>query len=94
MLAWLADPEHAVRPHRVADIVAIGKGSKVYDGLVDLDEEKIVKWELTEDVQPLVRTTLMCPSDRKLTVHRSRWRICRWLNILPARTPRLSSNVD
>ncbi|KAI4113856.1 MAG: hypothetical protein LQ345_005259, partial [Seirophora villosa] len=54
MLAWLADPEHAVRPHRVADIVAIGKGSKVYDGLVDLDEEKIVKWELTEDVQPLI----------------------------------------
>ena len=55
MLAWLADPEHTVRPHRVADVVAIGKGSKVYDGLVDLDEEKIVQWELTEDVQPLVR---------------------------------------
>lgn len=54
MLAWLADPEHTVRPHRVADVVAIGKGSKVYDGLVDLDEGKIVKWELTEDVQPLV----------------------------------------
>lgn len=54
MMAWLADPEHTVRPHRVADIVAIGKGSKVYDGLVDLDEEKIVEWELTEDVQPLV----------------------------------------
>ena len=55
MLAWLADSEHTVRPHRVADVVAIGKGSKVYDGLVDLDEEKIVKWELMEDVQPLVR---------------------------------------
>ncbi|KAL9016489.1 MAG: hypothetical protein Q9185_006182 [Variospora sp. 1 TL-2023] len=54
MLAWLADPDHAVRPHRVADVVAIGKGSKVYDGLVDLDEEKIVKWEMTEDVQPLI----------------------------------------
>ncbi|KAL8700856.1 MAG: hypothetical protein Q9201_005226 [Fulgogasparrea decipioides] len=54
MLAWLADPEHTPRPHRVADVVAIGKGSKVYDGLVDLDEEKIVQWELTEDVQPLI----------------------------------------
>ena len=54
MLAWLADPDHTVRPHRVADVVAIGKGSKVYDGLVDLDEQKIVKWEYTEGVQPLV----------------------------------------
>lgn len=56
MLAWLADPDHTVRPHRVADVVAIGKGSKVFDGLVDLDEQKIVKWELTEGVQPLVRS--------------------------------------
>lgn len=54
MMAWLADPDHTVRPHRVADVVAIGRGSKVYDGLVDLDEGKIVKWELTEGVQPLV----------------------------------------
>ena len=56
MLAWLADPDHTVRPHRVADVVAIMKGSKVYDGLVDLDEQKIVKWEYTEGVQPLVRS--------------------------------------
>ena len=54
MLRWLADPEHTVRPQRVADVVAIGKGSKVYDGLVNLDEGKIMQWELTEDVQPLV----------------------------------------
>lgn len=54
MMPWLADPEHTVRPHRVADVVAIGKGSKVYDGLVDLDEGKILQWEQTEDVQPLV----------------------------------------
>lgn len=55
MMAWLADPEHVVRPHRVADAVCIAKGSKVYDGIVDLDEEKILSWELTEGVQPLVR---------------------------------------
>ena len=54
MQPWLMDPEHTVRPHRVADVVAIGKGSKVYDGLVDLDEDKILQWALTEDVQPLV----------------------------------------
>lgn len=54
MLEWLADPDHTVRPHRVADVVAIGKGSKVYDALVDLDEQKIVSWELMDGVQPLV----------------------------------------
>ena len=65
MLTWLADPNHTVRPHRVADVVAIGKGSKVYDGLVDLDEQKIVRWELTEGVQPLVRTR----SERSQNLH-------------------------
>ena len=56
MLAWLADPGHTNRPHRVADVVAIKRGGTVYDGLVDLDEGKILKWESTEGVQPLVRT--------------------------------------
>jgi primary-amine oxidase len=54
MLAWLADPEKAPRPKRVADVVAIGKGSKVYDGLVDLEEKKVIKWESLEGVQPLI----------------------------------------
>jgi len=55
MLKWVKDPEHTPQPHRVADVVCIGKGSKVFDGLVDLAESKILKWEQTEDVQPLVR---------------------------------------
>jgi len=55
MIAWLADPVHTNKPHRVADVVAIGKGSKVYDGLVDLEEKKILRWENTEGVQPLVQ---------------------------------------
>ena len=59
MLAWLADPDHTNRPHRVADVVAIKRGGTVYDGLVDLDEDKILKWESTEGVQPLVRTLLL-----------------------------------
>ncbi|KAF2176287.1 hypothetical protein K469DRAFT_607741 [Zopfia rhizophila CBS 207.26] len=54
MMAWIKDPKTVPRPHRVADVVAIGKGSKVYDGIVDLTEGKIVSWELTEGVQPLI----------------------------------------
>jgi primary-amine oxidase len=54
MMAWLQDPQTAPRPHRVADVVTIGRGSKVYDGIVDLTEGKIVSWELTEGVQPFV----------------------------------------
>jgi primary-amine oxidase len=54
MMAWLASPTPVSRPHRVADVVAIGKGSKVYDAVVDLTDGKIVKWEYTEGVQPLV----------------------------------------
>ena len=42
------------RPRRVADVVAIATGGKVYDGLVDLKEGKIVKWGSTDGVQPLV----------------------------------------
>ena len=58
MLLWLADPQHANRPSRVADVVAIGKGSKVYDGLVDLKEGRITKWVPLEGVQPLVGRTI------------------------------------
>lgn len=55
MLKWLADPINTPRPARVADIVAIAPGGKVYDGLVNLNEGKIVKWEQLDGVQPLVR---------------------------------------
>lgn len=54
MTAWLADPKTRPRPHRVADVVAIGVGSKVYDGLVDLEDNKVIQWNLTDGVQPLV----------------------------------------
>lgn len=54
MLAWLANPNHAPKPPRIADIVAIGRGSRVYDGLVDLEQKQILNWEATEGVQPLV----------------------------------------
>ena len=54
MLAWLADPEHTERPPRIADVVAIKKGGAVYDGLVDLEKGKILRWESNDGVQPLV----------------------------------------
>lgn len=54
MMAWLADPERAKRPARAADIVAIAPSGKVYDGVVDLDQQTIVQWEHTPNVQPLI----------------------------------------
>jgi primary-amine oxidase len=54
MMKWVKNPGDTPRPHRVADVVCIGKGSKVFDGVVDLTEGKIVNWELTDGVQPLV----------------------------------------
>lgn len=57
MLAWLADPSNAPRPARIADVVVIGPGGRVYDGLVDvtsLDAPAITKWELMEGVQPII----------------------------------------
>jgi primary-amine oxidase len=54
MLKWIADPTNTPTPARIADIVVVAPGGKVYDGLVDLAEGKIVKWEHMEGVQPLV----------------------------------------
>lgn len=39
---------------RAADVVAIDASGKVYDGVVDLGEKRIVSWENTEGVQPLI----------------------------------------
>lgn len=54
MMAWLADPQNAPRPARAADVVAIAPGGKVHDGVVDLDQKKIIKWQHTPGVQPLI----------------------------------------
>lgn len=59
MLKWLESPSSVPRPTRIADIVAIAPGGKVFDGLVDLKAGKIVKWEQLEGVQPLVSRTLI-----------------------------------
>jgi primary-amine oxidase len=54
MMRWVENPKNTPRPHRIADVVAIGRGSKVYDGHVDLEQGKLISWELTEGVQPLI----------------------------------------
>lgn len=88
MLKWLADPDHTTRPHRVADVVAIAKGGKVYDALIDLEQEKVVKWESTDDVQPLVRLFGMFLVDETLIDLRLLWKSSRLLNMLLERIPR------
>lgn len=51
---WLASPSTKPLPARIADVVVIAKGGKVYDGLVDLASGAITKWELMQGVQPIV----------------------------------------
>lgn len=80
MLLWFDDSFLNPVPARIADIVAIGKGSKVFDGLVDLSAgvEMVIKWEATEGVQPLVSSSpclpivKLCSDD---SVYRSPWKI-------------------
>ncbi|KAJ0159736.1 Peroxisomal primary amine oxidase, partial [Colletotrichum tanaceti] len=50
---WLASPATTPLPSRIADVVVIAKGGKVYDGLVDIASGAITKWELMEGVQPI-----------------------------------------
>jgi len=92
MLKWLEDSTNIPRPTRVADVVAIAPGGKVYDGLVDLKAGKIIKWEALEGVQPLVS-----PSGRYsklvLTKNRSQWRISKLLSMLFEKTRKSLSNV-
>ncbi|KAI1102877.1 copper amine oxidase [Jackrogersella minutella] len=54
MTKWLADPANSPRPLRIADIVVIAPGGKVYDGLVDLSTGTITKWELLDGLQPII----------------------------------------
>ena len=77
MRAWLSDPDHTSRPRRVADVVAIGRGSKVFDGLVDLDDEKLVGWECIDGVQPLVYYDWNIRHRHRLMHIRSLWKTLR-----------------
>jgi hypothetical protein len=54
MTPWLADPQNYPRPPRVADVVVIAAGGKVWEGLVDLSGPSITKWEQVHGAQPIV----------------------------------------
>jgi primary-amine oxidase len=54
MMRWMEDHQHTPRPARVADVVCIGRGSKVFESLVDLSASKVISWEQKDGVQPLV----------------------------------------
>ncbi|KXH56757.1 copper amine oxidase [Colletotrichum salicis] len=54
LTTWLASPSTTPLPARIADVVVIAKGGKVYDGLVDLASGAITKWELMQGVQPII----------------------------------------
>ncbi|KAK2049447.1 copper amine oxidase [Colletotrichum somersetense] len=51
---WLSSPSPTSLPRRIADVVVIAKGGKVYDGLVDIASGAITKWEHMEGVQPII----------------------------------------
>jgi primary-amine oxidase len=57
MMRWIKDPKHTPRPARVADVVCIGRGSKVFEGIVDLSVSKVLSWAQKDGVQPLVCST-------------------------------------
>ncbi|KAF7516775.1 hypothetical protein G7054_g14024 [Neopestalotiopsis clavispora] len=54
MTAWLQGSSSAPKPKRVADVVVIAPGGKVYDGLIDMEAEKITSWELLDGLQPII----------------------------------------
>jgi len=97
MLVWLADPSSR-RPRRMAEVVAVDKNSFVYDGVVDLQDGKIVGWEKLEGVQPLVcppriSARLIDKAAKTGPDHRSLWRISRVRKRWCARIPKSLSNA-
>jgi len=54
MLKWLETQTEELRPARIADVTVIAPGGKVYDGLVDIKNAKILEWKFIDGVQPIV----------------------------------------
>lgn len=94
MMKWLESPQLVPRPKRIADVVVIAPGGKVYDGLVDLAEGRVVKWKNIDGVQPLVRLIIcliLTPFNRRIITDdysRLPWKISKLLSMLFERIPR------
>ncbi|PHH68000.1 hypothetical protein CDD80_320 [Ophiocordyceps camponoti-rufipedis] len=54
LLQWLAHPDTAKKPARIADVVVVAPGARVGEGLVNLDEGCIVSWAWLEGQQPII----------------------------------------
>lgn len=54
MTAWLSNSTLNRQPARIAEVVVIAPGGQIYDGLVDLSQKAITKWELLDGLQPIV----------------------------------------
>ncbi|OBT75859.1 hypothetical protein VF21_04372 [Pseudogymnoascus sp. 05NY08] len=54
MQAWLANPQPTRHPTRIADAVVVSKEGQVYDALVDLQSQSILRWEAVTGCQPII----------------------------------------
>jgi primary-amine oxidase len=77
MMMWVKDPEHTTRPARVADVVCVGRGSKVFESIVNLSASKVLSWEQKDGVQPLVCRPQYLQAELYLRVNRLLWKTCR-----------------
>ncbi|KAK6342135.1 hypothetical protein TWF730_001613 [Orbilia blumenaviensis] len=64
LAAWLPNPADVAKPARQAEVVAIDKDGGVWDGIVDIDAEKITKWEKLDGVQPLITMEDLIETDK------------------------------
>jgi primary-amine oxidase len=60
MMRWIKDPTHTPRPARVADVVCIGRGSKVFEGIVDLNVSKVLSWAQKDGVLSYPTSRIDC----------------------------------
>lgn len=54
MVKWLENSLPSLLPARIADVTVIKSGGKVYDGLVDIKQGRVLQWNLVPGVQPIV----------------------------------------
>lgn len=93
MGAWLAAPEKSPRPARVADVVVIAPGGKVFDGLVDIKTASIKHWEQLDGLQPIVspqwspsKVAREEPRVESDTRNRSPWKSSKQLSLSAGKT--------
>ncbi|EGX48715.1 hypothetical protein AOL_s00079g354 [Orbilia oligospora ATCC 24927] len=64
LTAWLLNTADTPKPARQAEVIAIAKDGGVWDGIVDIDAGKIIKWEKLDGVQPLITMEDLIETDK------------------------------